>query len=87
MLERISWVQARQLFHSSTVALVPVGSTEQHGPHLPLGTDFLTAQALALAVARELKILCTPVIPLASPNITDNSGGRCGSLPKRFGAS
>jgi creatinine amidohydrolase len=52
MLERISWVQARQLFHSSTVALVPVGSTEQHGPHLPLGTDFLTAQALALAVAR-----------------------------------
>lgn len=64
MLERISWVQARQLFHSSTVALVPVGSTEQHGPHLPLGTDFLTAQALALAVARELKILCTPVIPV-----------------------
>jgi creatinine amidohydrolase len=64
MLERISWVQARQLFHSSTVALVLVGSTEQHGPHLPLGTDFLTAQALALAVARELKILCTPVIPV-----------------------
>ena len=32
------------------VALVPVGSTEQHGPHLPLGTD----TAVAVAVAEEL---------------------------------
>jgi creatinine amidohydrolase len=64
MLERISWWQARQLFQSSKVALVPVGSTEQHGPHLPLGTDFLTAQALAQTVARELNLICTPVIPI-----------------------
>jgi creatinine amidohydrolase len=64
MLERISWWQARQLFQSSKVALVPVGSTEQHGPHLPLGTDFLTAQALAQTVARELNPICTPVIPI-----------------------
>ncbi|MCX8103902.1 MAG: creatininase family protein [Candidatus Bipolaricaulota bacterium] len=64
MLERISWWQARRLFQSSTVALVPVGSTEQHGPHLPLGTDFLTAHALAQSVARALNLICTPVIPV-----------------------
>lgn len=64
MLERISWWQARQLFQSAKVALIPVGSTEQHGPHLPLGTDFLTAHALAQAVARDLNLICTPVVPI-----------------------
>ena len=29
------------------LALLPVGSTEQHGPHAPLGTDSLTVQAVA----------------------------------------
>ncbi|WP_224769098.1 mycofactocin biosynthesis peptidyl-dipeptidase MftE [Nocardioides ochotonae] len=36
------------------VVLVPVGSTEQHGPHLPLETDTLIATAVAEAVARRL---------------------------------
>nr|BAL57547.1 creatininase [uncultured Acetothermia bacterium]BAL58982.1 creatininase [Candidatus Acetothermum autotrophicum] len=64
MLERISWWKARELFQRTKVALVPVGSTEQHGPHLPLGTDFLTAHALAQSVARELNLICTPVVPI-----------------------
>lgn len=29
------------------VALLPIGSTEQHGPHAPLGTDFLLAETVA----------------------------------------
>jgi len=31
------------------LAVVPVGSTEQHGPHAPLGTDTMTATAVAAA--------------------------------------
>ena len=34
------------------VALVPTGAVEQHGPHLPVGTDFLVARAIAEEVAR-----------------------------------
>lgn len=34
------------------LALLPVGSTEQHGPHAPLGTDVLAAEAVAEAGAR-----------------------------------
>ena len=36
------------------LVLVPVGSIEQHGPHLPLDTDTTIAVAVAEAVAREL---------------------------------
>ncbi|MGW1802361.1 mycofactocin biosynthesis peptidyl-dipeptidase MftE [Streptomyces sp. NPDC001984] len=36
---------------SSPLVLVPLGSTEQHGPHLPLGTDAVVARAVAERVA------------------------------------
>ncbi|WP_416968008.1 mycofactocin biosynthesis peptidyl-dipeptidase MftE [Streptomyces sp. 4F14] len=36
-----------------TLVLVPVGSTEQHGPHLPLDTDTVVADAVARRAARE----------------------------------
>jgi len=42
---------------------VPVGATEQHGPHLPLSTDALLATELALAVAGPLDLYVAP--PLA----------------------
>jgi mycofactocin precursor peptide peptidase len=51
--------------------LVPVGSTEQHGPHLPLGMDTLVAQAVAERVAREMRqagmdVLIAPALAYGS---------------------
>ncbi len=44
--------------------LVPVGSTEQHGPHLPLDTDTRIASALARAAAERLgnRVLVAPAV-------------------------
>ena len=42
---------SRQLQSTSPALVVPVGSTEQHGPHLPLDTDTRIATAVARAVA------------------------------------
>jgi len=44
------------------VVLVPVGSTEQHGPHLPLDTDTRIATAVAWAVAADSGALVAPAI-------------------------
>ncbi len=48
------------------VAIVPVGSTEQHGPHAPLGTDVFTAEAVAEAGAEEYngEVVLAPAIPV-----------------------
>ncbi|AQT79506.1 amidase [Mycolicibacterium litorale] len=40
-----------------TVALIPVGATEQHGPHLPVGTDTIMATAVADAAAGEVGLV------------------------------
>lgn len=49
---------------STTILAVPLGSTEQHGPHLPLSTDTDIASALAgrLALARD-DVLVGPAVP------------------------
>jgi len=44
--------------------ILPMGSVEQHGPHLPTGTDFFAATAIALAVAEHLDALVLPLCPL-----------------------
>jgi creatinine amidohydrolase len=43
------------------VALIPVGATEQHGPHLPVGTDTIVATAIAAAAAGEVAVVLPPL--------------------------
>ena len=44
----------------SQTVILPVGSLEEHGPHLPLGTDLFHAQELARRVAKEGAVLVAP---------------------------
>ena len=48
----------------ASIALVPTGSTEQHGPALPLGTDTFVARDLAEAVGDHPAVLVGPTIPV-----------------------
>jgi creatinine amidohydrolase len=45
-----------------TIALLPVGATEQHGPHLPLGTDALIAARLAAGALERVPDSCTVLV-------------------------
>ena len=48
-LGELTWPEAAE--HSRSVLLVPLGATEQHGPHLPLDTDTCIIEAIAARVA------------------------------------
>ena len=47
------------------VAVVPIGSVEQHGPHLLLGTDGFIAGAMAAMTAEKLNAVLFPMIPFS----------------------
>jgi len=47
------------------MAILPVGATEQHGPHLPLATDSIEIEAVAHGVAKKLKAYCLPTLPFS----------------------
>jgi mycofactocin system creatininase family protein len=50
-----------------TVLAIPVGSTEQHGPHLPLSTDTDVAMALAIRLAEaHPRVVVAPAVPYGS---------------------
>ena len=62
----MTWVDARRDGpKEDTIGLIPVAAIEQHGPHLPISTDFLIAQDLARRVAKALveTVLVAPVMP------------------------
>ncbi len=57
-----TWSELGEYFGNESLALVPLGSTEQHGPHLPLATDHLIAEGFAREAAERAGYLCTPTI-------------------------
>lgn len=63
-LTEAAWPDADVI--DTDLALLPVGSTEQHGPHAPLGTDHLAAEAVATAGAdaADGEVVVAPALPV-----------------------
>lgn len=80
-LAKLTWPEARARFGADLVVFLPIGSTEPHGPHLPLDTDVTIAVAQARAAAAELersgvKTLLLPALPYGVTYYTDGFEGR-----------
>ena len=62
-LQLRSWPEVEAYLSTCKGVIVPLGSTEQHGPTGAIGTDSLTADAVALEVGRRTGVLVTPPQP------------------------
>jgi creatinine amidohydrolase len=80
-LAKLTWPEARARFDDRLVAILPIGSTEPHGPHLPLDTDVTIALSQSQAAAAELgrldvPALVLPALPYGVTYYTDGFEGR-----------
>lgn len=71
LLADLTWPEAAELAAAGAVLVVPVGSTEQHGPHLPLSTDTDIAVALCQRLANQRPadgrlVVIAPTVPYGS---------------------
>ena len=62
-LERMTWVEVKEaLTESAGVVILPVGAVEEHGPHLPIGTDSVETYEIGLQAARQAGVVIAPLV-------------------------
>jgi creatinine amidohydrolase len=81
-MDRMSWVEYREWVRmSGGPVFLPVGALEQHGPHLPLGTDSMLARAVAEGAAAAVGGLVAPTLSYGYKSQPKCGGGQhfCGT--------
>ena len=67
-LAKTTWTKVEEYLKNKQTLIVPVGSTEQHGPTALIGTDFMTADAVAKKVGEITKTLVAPALNYGMAN-------------------
>ncbi len=60
-IDKLTHPEVDELFKKK-IAIIPIGATEQHGPHLPMGTDTFYADYIAEKVGEKLNIAVLPPV-------------------------
>jgi len=60
--ENLTYEEISELAKMTKIVILPIGSTEQHGPHLPLNVDAFITYEVALAVSKKRQVPVTPLI-------------------------
>lgn len=67
-LPHMTWPEVQDLLTRTDMVIFPVAAIEQHGPQLPLGTDYLAAVEQAKLIAQKTDVLVAPILlPGLSP--------------------
>ena len=67
-LPDMTWPEVESLLAQTDMVILPVPALEQHGPQLPIGTDYFTGEELAKLIAQRTDVLVVPVLlPGISP--------------------
>lgn len=61
-LPHMTWPEVQDLLTRTDMVIIPLGSIEQHGRHLPMGTDFLNGLERAKLIAQRTDVLVAPVL-------------------------
>jgi creatinine amidohydrolase len=82
VMSEMTWTEVDEAVKDRPVALVPVGATEAHGPHLPIATDTVIAVELARRGAKKLKERGVPalILPPVAFSVAEFGGDFAGTL-------
>jgi len=62
LLEEMTWEEVKKSIQEGCLLIVPIGSIEQHGPHLPVATDLYSVHEIAKEISGKVNALVAPPI-------------------------
>jgi creatinine amidohydrolase len=83
-LLKLTQPEAEAILKRSGLAILPMGSVEQHGPHLPCGTDYLASLVIGKAVAEKVDGLLLPFCPVGVTPFHMSFAGTLTLSPQTF---
>ncbi|MEJ2186179.1 MAG: creatininase family protein [Gemmatimonadota bacterium] len=82
-LENLSWVDVAAHLARDPRLLIPVGALEQHGPHLPLGTNVRIAERMCNDLSREHDVLRAPAFHFGANRSTPRTFAGTAGLQRK----
>ncbi len=76
--------EVKDQLERNPVVVIPAGSVEQHGAHLPFGTDYFAAHLFAERLAQEIDALLVPFTPLGVTPVHMSFPGTISLSPETF---
>jgi len=62
LLSEMTWVEVQAYLKDNDMIIIPLGSIEQHGRHLPTGTDYFSAVEISKIISAEARIIVAPIL-------------------------
>lgn len=62
LLPEMTWVDVESYLQNNDMVIIPLGSMEQHGRHLPTGTDYLSALELSKKISAKTEVTVAPIL-------------------------
>jgi len=75
LMEEMTWQEVKRAADAGIPVVLPVGSTEQHGPHLPLNTDCVIPEGICLEAAKLVPLVVAPPIRFGAKSRPLSGGG------------
>jgi len=76
LYHHMTWPEIADAAGADVPVVIPVGATEQHGHHLPVGTDWVLPERILLDAAQHRRIVIGPFVPFGYRSRPGSGGGQ-----------
>lgn len=76
VFHEMTWQQIDAAARANLPIVIPIGATEQHGHHLPVGTDWVIPERIVREASRQRNLIVGPFIPFGYRSRPGSGGGQ-----------
>jgi len=84
ILQEMTWTDVRDYAKKCDMVIIPLGSTEQHGPHMPLGTDYYESLGISKMISARTGVLIAPLLWMGYSEYHSGFQGTLSLTPETF---